>query len=289
MPEPISINSKFQSLTLPALLLVAGSLASASTILGTAQQFAVIGDSTVTNAGSNTINGNVGLSPGTSVTVAGNITLIGASVIHKTDAIAAQAQLDEKNAFNLLSALPVTSNLTGQDLGNRTLTPGVYKFSSSAQLTGTLTLDLQNAINPLFVFQIGSTLTTASGSKVSVTNGNSTSGVFFVVGSSATLGTSTAFAGNILAKDSVTLTTSATILCGRAFAQSGAVTLDGNTISNSCGAFNNGSASSDFGSSGFSGADVASIPEPSTLALLAAPFLALAARSKRDAKSSKRL
>ncbi len=289
MPELISINSKFQALTLPTLLLVAGSLASASTILGTAQQFAVIGDSTVTNAGSNTINGNVGLSPGTSVTVAGNITLIGGSVIHKTDAIAAQAQLDEKNAFNLLRAKPVTVDLTNQDLGGLILAPGVYKFSSSAQLTGTLTLDLQNAINPLFVFQIGSTLTTASGSKVSVINGNSTSGVFFVVGSSATLGTSTAFAGNILAKDSVTLTTSATILCGRAFAQSGAVTLDGNTISNSCGAFNNNTSNSDFGSSGFSGADVASIPEPSTLALLAAPFLALAARSKRDAKSSKRL
>jgi hypothetical protein len=160
--------------------------------------------------------------------------------------------------------------LTGQDLGTvGALTPGIYRFTSSAQLTGTLTLDAQGNPNALFVFQIGSTLTTASSSTVNVINGGANDGLFWLVGSSATLGTSTAFAGNILALDSITMNTTAKILCGRALAQTAAVTMDTNTISDTCSAGGDyGSGRSDFGSAGFSGGGVQAIPEPGSVGLL---------------------
>jgi len=119
--------------------------------------------------------------------------------------------------------------LTGQDLGGLTLTPGVYHFDSSAQLTGTLRLDNSTNPNAVFVFQVGSTLTTASSSSVVLTGGPDDN-VFWEIGSSATLGTSTAFEGNILALTSITLNTRASIGCGSALARNGAVTLDTNFI-----------------------------------------------------------
>jgi hypothetical protein len=142
-----------------------------------------------------------------------------------------QAQNDLTTAYNAAAAAACGTTLTGQDLGGLTLTPGVYCFSSSAQLTGTLTLNGLGDPLSEFIFQIGSTLTTASASSVLFENGAMGSGLFWQVGSSATLGTTTAFEGNILALTSITLDTGATIGCGRALARNGAVTMDDNVIS----------------------------------------------------------
>jgi ice-binding like protein/exosortase sorting signal-containing protein len=123
-----------------------------------------------------------------------------------------------------------TSNLTGQDLGGMTLTPGIYCFNSSAQLTGILTLNAQGNANAVFIFQTGSTLTTASTSSVQLINGGNRCGVAWQIGSSATLGTGTTFIGNLIALTSITLNTGANINGGRALARNGAVTLDTNNI-----------------------------------------------------------
>jgi hypothetical protein len=217
-----------------ALLLFASGPATAQISLGTAQNFGVLGGSTVTNTGATTVNGNVGVSPGSAVTGFPPGVVVGGS-IHSNDAVAMQAQNDLTTAYNNIAATPCTVDLTGQDLGGLTLTPGVYCFSSSAQLTGALTLDALGNPNALFLFKIGSTLTTASSSTVTVINsgGNSCNKAFWQVGSSATIGTGTSFAGDILALTSITLTTGANT-AGRALARNGAVTLDTNNV-NTCG------------------------------------------------------
>jgi hypothetical protein len=199
------------------------------TVLSTAQTFAVLAGSTVTNTGATTVGGNVGVDPGLAVT-GFPPGLVAGGTIHTGDAVALQAQSDATTAYNTLAGQTLTEDLTGQDLGGKTLTPGVYRFSSSAQLTGALTLDAQGDPKATFVFQIGSTLTTASNASVLVLNGARDCNIFWQVGSSATLGTTTALKGNILALTSITLVTGATV-SGRALARNGAVTMDTNDVS----------------------------------------------------------
>lgn len=199
--------------------------------LGTAASFAVLGSSEVTNTGATIVNGNLGVSPGSDITGFPPGIVVPPGTINSANAVASQAQTNVTSAYNNLAGQACNFNLTGQDLGGLTLTPGVYCFpNTSAQLTGPLTLDAQNSANAVFVFQIGSTLTTASSSSVNVINGGSACNVFWQVGSSATLGTNTAFKGNILALASITLNTGSSIAPGRALARTAAVTMDTNTV-----------------------------------------------------------
>jgi hypothetical protein len=233
--------SKFTYLTivfvLTALLVTASGplpvadsamLAAFAPSLGAAASFVGLASSTFTNTGSGVYVGNVGVFPGTSVTgfPPGSIRN---GAIHLADGVAAQAQSDATTAYNSLAGQACNVNLTGQDLGGMTLTPGVYCFNTSAQLTGALVLDALNNPLAVWVFKVGSTLTTAPdssvASSVAMINGGQALNVFWQVGSSATLDTGTQFKGNILAHVSVTLNNRASLL-GRAFGLTGAVTMD---------------------------------------------------------------
>jgi hypothetical protein len=213
---------------LPALsaMLIAGAccFAASAVPLNSAANFAVLAGSAVTNTGSSVIVGSVGVSPGTSVTGFPPGTVTGGS-IHSGDATAATAQNDLTTAYNNAAGQAVTQVLTGQDLGTvGTLGPGVYFFASSAQLTGTLTLNGGGNPNAVFIFQIGSTLTTATSSVVLAVNGAEAANIFWQVGSSATIGASTSFLGNILALTSIT-TNAGVSMGGRLLARNGAVTM----------------------------------------------------------------
>ena len=215
------------SVVVSALVLGAwpmAALAATQPRMGTAGNFAVLAGSTITNTGSTVISGGLGLSPGSAVT---GFPPGVATVKHKTDAVALSAKNALVTAYNDLASWGATRSMTGQDLGGKTLTPGVYTFSSSAKLTGTLTL----SGNGIYIFQMGSTLTTASYSRVLVTRGAQGCGVYWKVGSSATLGSGTQFKGTVIALTSITMVTGATIIPGRALARNGAVTLDSNRIS----------------------------------------------------------
>ena len=223
-------------------------------VLGTASNFAVLGASTVTNTGSTVLGGDLGVSPGTSITGFPPGSFSG-SAQQFGGAVSAQGETDAKAGYNFLTSLQSTGNLTGKNLGGLTLTPGVFSFSSSAGLTGPLTLDFGGLNNASFIFQIGSTLTTASGSVVDVIGEGSNDSIYWAVGSSATLGTMSAFEGSLIANQSITLTTGASITCGNAIALNGAVTLDTNAVGGNCDA-------------GFTNPPPTAVPEPGTINLL---------------------
>jgi type VI secretion system secreted protein VgrG len=192
--------------------------------LGSAASFVALASSTLTNTGSGLFYGNVGTYPGTSISgfPPGRV-IIGS--IYRGGVVPALAQTDATKAYNALKGQTCNVHLTGQDLGGMNLAPGVYCFDTSAQLTGNLVLNGMGNPLAVWVFQMGSTLTTASSASVAMINDGQAVNVFWQVGSSATLGTSTQFSGNILADASITLNTGAS-LTGRALALNGAVTLD---------------------------------------------------------------
>jgi hypothetical protein len=194
--------------------------------LGTSSSFAILAGQAVTNTGPSTINGNLGVSPGTAVTGFPPGTVNGTT--HSADAVAAQAQLDLTAAYNDAAgrtpAVAVPADLTGL-----TLTPGVYRNASALGLAGAVTLNAQGNANAVFIFQAGSTLITGSGSTVNLINGAQPCNVFWQVGSSATLGTTTTFVGNIMALTSVSMNNGVT-LTGRALARNGSVTMINDTV-----------------------------------------------------------
>jgi len=211
-------------------LLFAGSAkaATASVGLGTAAPFSVLAGSTVTNTGPTTMFGDLGLSPGSSVTGAPQV--LGER--HVDDAVSIAAKNDLTTAYNDAASRP-SNGSAGTDLAGRMFLPGVRTASSSLLLSsGSVTLNAEGDPNAVFIFQIGSTLTTASNTTVSLINGAQACNVFWQVGSSATLGTGTSFVGTIMALATISANTAATIH-GRLLAQTGAVNLDTNTITTS--------------------------------------------------------
>ena len=220
-------------------------------VLGDAQSFAVLAGSTVTNTGdpATVITGDVGVWAGTAITgfaaVDGGPGIVNGT-IYEGGAVPQAAQSSLTTAMNALNSVAPTGDLTGINLGTynagNALAPGVYSFpATSAQLTGDLVLDAGGVNGVVWVFQIGSALTTAPNATASIVNLGSNLGqdvgIFWVVGSSATLDDNTSFIGNILALESISMNAGATICgagCGRALAQTGAVTLISNTICNVC-------------------------------------------------------
>jgi hypothetical protein len=226
--------------------------------------FGVLGASAVSNTGPTVVDGDLGVYPGTSIT--GFPPGIVNGTIYDGDAVAMQAQSDALAAYNFFAGLSSNENLSGQDLGGLELTPGVYTFNSSAQLTGDLTINWEGLSNQTVVFQIGSTLTTASASMVIGINMGQNDNIYWNVGSSATLGTTTAFMGTVIAVASDTLNTGATDDCGRIIALNGAVTLDDNVIDNCAGTTTTGTGAT---------------PEPSSILLFGSGILGLAGVVRR--------
>lgn len=247
----------------------------AASLLGSElASFAILGGATVTNTGATTLNGNLGVDPGTAITGKATIVVNGTSAatignpsVHEADAFATQAQVQLASAMTSLGLLG-PGTLLGANLAGLTLTPGIYTVPAGvSNLTGTLTLDGLGNANAAWVFQMPSTLITSSDSNVNMINAGAGAGLFWMVGSSATLGTTTSFAGNILAQTSISLNTGAS-LCGSALAHTGAVTMDSNTIGCGDSHFAGGLSVPEGGGMPVFLA-TAPIPEPETYALLA--------------------
>lgn len=277
----------------------------AAPILGSQlSSFAVLGASTVTNTKSTSLTGGLGVSNNSSLTgitgFFGTLANDGPGTatggIHQGDAVALMADAQLSSAMTSLGMLGPGIGL-GVDLSGLTLAPGVYTvLAGISNLTGTLTLDGGGNANAFWVFQMPSTLITSSGSTVNVINTGAGAGVYWDVGSSATLGSSTTFLGNILASTSISMNSDVTISCGRALAHTGAVTMIGDRV-NAGDCFGTGA----FGSNGLSGGLTTSetggipvslpfvaatpVPEPGSLSLFAGGLAAVCMMRKR--KSAK--
>jgi uncharacterized repeat protein (TIGR01451 family) len=221
---------KLSALLLCLMLSVCLQAAQLPVALRSAGTFTVLAGSTVTNTGFTTVVGDVGLSPGSAVTGFPPGTVTGGA-IHVNDGPAVSAQADLSTAYLDALGRSVAPVTVSGDLSGQTLPPGLYKSTSSLGIAGVLTLDGQGNANSVFIFQIASSLTTGTGSQVVLIGNANPANIFWQVGSSATLGTYSSFSGTILAYQSITLTTGAT-LNGRALAEIGAVTLDSNPMVN---------------------------------------------------------
>jgi hypothetical protein len=206
-----------QTVTMPAV------------VLGGTANFAVLASSAVTNTGATNITGDLGLSPGTSIDGFPPGILVGTKLINEPLSI--QAKLDAVTAYNDLAGRTSTDIVTlSGNIGGLTLTPGLYKSTSSlAVSSGDLTFDAKGDANAIFIIQIASSLTTTSGRKVFLAGGALAANIYWQVGSSATFGTTSVFKGTVIAMQSITFNTGAT-LDGRAIARTGGITMAGNTI-----------------------------------------------------------
>lgn len=259
-------------------------------LLSDLSSFAVLGATAVTNVPTSTVVGNVGVAPGSSITrfnstpgVAVADPQVTRGMVHATTAVAARAQQQLTIARNQL-ALFGPGTLLGADLAGLTLRGGVYTVPAGvSNLTGRLTLDGQGNANARWVFQMPSTFITSPGSVVNVIGTGSGAGLFWNVGSSATLDTTTSFQGNILALTSISLNTGATIGCGRALANTGAVTMDMNTVSIGCAGIGQGT-------NGFAGGPIiptdggnpSPVPEPTTWLLSSLAIAGVIARARMN-------
>jgi hypothetical protein len=214
-------------LVVAVLFVPHGAMADQSPVpLGSATTFAVLAGSGVTSTGGTTVYGDLGVSPSTALTGAPTVT----GATHLGDAAAAQAQSDLTTAYNNAAGRSLGAVTVAGNLGGQTLTPGLYKSTSGLEISsGDLTLDAQNDPNAVFIFQMASTLTTTSGRQVILSGGAKPANIFWQVGSSATLGTTSVFKGTILALTSISLDTGATV-DGRLLARNGGVTLDANSV-----------------------------------------------------------
>jgi hypothetical protein len=238
LPHGVSRRRRYSSgaaalaavgLTLASFAIAAPANAVTAVDLGTAETYVVLGGASVTNTGPSILNGDLGVSPGTSISGFPPGIVVGGTT-HAADAEALQAQSDLTIAYDTAAGQASDGAIpNGGELGGLTLVQGVYTAASSAGLTGTVTLDGQGDPAAVWVFQIGSTLITATGSAVDLINGAQACNVFWQVGSSATLGTNTTFVGTIMALTSISLVTGTTVE-GRALARNGSVTLDDNVF-----------------------------------------------------------
>ncbi|HEY5115228.1 MAG TPA: ice-binding family protein [Nakamurella sp.] len=228
----LAAGTSVVALAVVGSLVALGSNAAAAPVaveLGTAASFAVLAGTGITNTGPTTITGDIGTFPTATITGLTSLTVSGTN--HAGDSVTQGAKTDLTTAYTTAAGEGPTTAIPA-DLVGQTLKPGVYNSASAVGLSGVLTLDAAGDPNAVWVFQAGSTLITASGSKVVMLNGAQSCHVYWQVGSDATLGTNSTFAGTILALTSISLQTGATV-DGRVLARNGAVTMDTNTITRS--------------------------------------------------------